>query len=78
MKRILIVTHWYFPRNVPRAFRAKELVNEFRNRGFLVDLVVGDYKQFILHKDYNQNDFEKRMLAIVILLSSQIIRFYQS
>ncbi|WP_340025415.1 hypothetical protein MHI24_09655 [Paenibacillus sp. FSL K6-1096] len=60
MKRILIVTHWYFPRNVPRAFRAKELVNEFRNRGFLVDLVVGDYKQFILHKDYNQNDFEKK------------------
>ncbi|QUL53903.1 hypothetical protein KDC22_26730 [Paenibacillus tritici] len=59
MKKILIVTHWYYPRNVPRAFRAKELVDEFRDRGFLVDLVVGDYKQFIHHEDYKQNEFDK-------------------
>lgn len=45
MKKILIVTHWYYPRSVPRAFRAKELVDELNRKGYKVDILVGDYKE---------------------------------
>lgn len=62
MKRILIVTHFFYPRNVPRAFRAKELVSEFRNQGYSVDVIIGDYKQLVQHEEYNEKLFENRIV----------------
>ncbi|KGE18325.1 hypothetical protein [Paenibacillus wynnii] len=63
MKRILVVTHWYYPRNVPRAFRAKELVHELRKNGYLVDVLIGDYKQFISNEEYSDKLLENREVS---------------
>lgn len=55
-KKILIVTHWYYPRNVPRAFRAKELVEHLRKRGYSVDVLIGDYKKKVKHNNHESYD----------------------
>ncbi len=73
MKRILIITHFFYPRNVPRAFRAKELVTEFRNRGYQVDIIIGDYKQFVQHSEYNEKLFENQAVN-----SSKISKIFNS
>ncbi|TCI25135.1 hypothetical protein EVJ32_11580 [Exiguobacterium sp. SH5S4] len=44
MKKILMVSHWYYPKSVPRAFRATALVEELKRRGYNVDLIIGDYR----------------------------------
>lgn len=49
--KILIVTHWFYPRNIPRAFRATELYKELKLQGHSVDLVIGDTKKKIKNKD---------------------------
>ncbi len=58
MKKILIVTHWFYPRNVPRAFRAWELVRELRRKNVKVDIVIGDYKIFVKDEDFNEDQFK--------------------
>ncbi|WP_017379296.1 hypothetical protein [Paenisporosarcina sp. TG-14] len=60
MKKILIVTHWFFPRNVPRAFRTKELVTELVKKGYLVDVLIGDYKQLVTAEEYHDKLFENK------------------
>lgn len=76
MKKILIVTHVFYPRNIPRAFRATELVTEFRNQGYLVDVIIGDYKQYIKHEEYSLELFDNKMISsgkIAKLSNSRII-----
>ncbi|QDP41458.1 glycosyltransferase family protein [Radiobacillus deserti] len=60
MKKVLIITHWYYPRNVPRAFRARALVNELKQKGYSVDLLVGDYKQLISNNEYDEEMLKSR------------------
>lgn len=49
-KKILIVTHHFYPEINPRAFRANELVKEFVARGYWVNLIYGEGK-FILDNE---------------------------
>lgn len=54
MKRIVITTRWYAPEKTPRAFRAKEIVEELIERGYDIELIspVGTLtnKMVDLHK----------------------------
>lgn len=43
MKKILIISHWFYPRQNPRAFRAFELYRKLK-RKYDVDVLIGDYK----------------------------------
>lgn len=56
MSNILIVTHWFYPRQNPRAFRAFELYREL-NKNHKVDVLIGDWKSFLSHdEDYHKLD----------------------
>lgn len=56
MSKILIVTHWFYPRQNPRAFRAFELYRELSKR-HSVDVLVGDWKCQLKHdEDYHKLD----------------------
>lgn len=56
MSRILIVTHWFYPRQNPRAFRAFELYREFKKNNE-VDVLVGDWKKYLKNdEDYHKMD----------------------
>lgn len=46
--RIVIVTAYYYPLNVPRAFRATELAHEFARRGHQVTVINALILQDIL------------------------------
>lgn len=47
---ILIVTHWFYPRQIPRAFRAFELMKELKKE-HEVDVLIGDWKLMLNNKD---------------------------
>lgn len=47
MKRILLISHWYYPRNNPRAFRARALADELINLGYEADVLSGETKSLI-------------------------------
>lgn len=49
-ERILIVTHWFYPRQIPRAFRALELYKQLK-KSYEVDVVIGDWKVFLSNGD---------------------------
>ena len=56
MSKILIVTHWFYPRQNPRAFRAFELYRELRKRNE-VDVLIGDWKRYLkANGDYHVLD----------------------
>lgn len=56
MSRILIVTHWFYPRQNPRAFRAFELYREL-SKNNKVDVLIGDWKRLLKDKDdYHELD----------------------
>lgn len=40
MQSVLIVTHYFYPENTPRAFRATELANEFARQGHSVTILT--------------------------------------
>lgn len=44
LKKILIVTHHFYPENTPRAFRATELSKHLIKNGYSVDVVFGERK----------------------------------
>lgn len=44
MGKVLIVTHWFYPRQNPRAFRAFELYRELKKNNE-VSVVIGDWKR---------------------------------
>lgn len=50
MSKILIVTHWFYPRQNPRAFRAFELYRELGKR-HEVDVLIGEWKSILKDKD---------------------------
>jgi hypothetical protein len=50
MSNILIVTHWFYPRQNPRAFRAFELYKEL-SKNHKVDVVIGDWKRILKSGD---------------------------
>lgn len=50
MSNILIVTHWFYPRQNPRAFRAFELYRELSKKNS-VDVLIGDWKRLLKHGD---------------------------
>lgn len=55
-KRILIVSHWFYPRQNPRAFRAFELFRELSKK-HKVDVLIGDWKQALIYnQDYHSLD----------------------
>jgi hypothetical protein len=56
MSNILIVTHWFYPRQNPRAFRGFELYREL-SKEHKVDVLIGDWK-FLLKsgEDYHVLD----------------------
>ncbi|ASI36432.1 hypothetical protein A0126_12835 [Exiguobacterium sp. N4-1P] len=58
MKKILIISHWYYPHNVPRAFRAKALYEDLINKGHDVDLLIGNQKVFLKKDEYDLEKFE--------------------
>ena len=49
-KKVLIVTHWFYPRQNPRAFRAFELYKKLREK-YNVDVIIGDYKYHLKHNE---------------------------
>lgn len=56
MSKILIVTHWFYPRQNPRAFRAFELYRELCKSN-QVDVLIGDWKRFLkAGSDYHELD----------------------
>lgn len=61
MKRILIVSYYFYPENTPRAFRANELAKEFSRRGYNVDVVIP-------RNNYNYDKFKLKNKRINILM----------
>ena len=47
MKNLLLITHWYYPRNNPRSFRARALADELIKRGYDVDILIGEQKNLV-------------------------------
>ncbi len=60
MKRILIVSHGFFPEQTPRSFRATELTKEFIRRGYDVS-VMAPYRNGI---DLLQNEYSFEFLSL--------------
>lgn len=60
MKKILIISHWYYPQNVPRAFRARALYEDLISKGHEVDLLIGNQKIFMKSGEYDFEKFESR------------------
>ena len=58
MKKILFITHWFHPHQVPRAFRSFELYQEMISRGFIVDVIISKEKKMILGNTLSQEDVE--------------------
>ena len=57
MSNLLIVTHWFYPRQNPRAFRAFELHREL-SKNHKVDVLIGDWKKILkFEDDYHNLDF---------------------
>lgn len=56
--KILIVTHWFYPRQVPRAFRAYELYHQLKTNS-IVDVVIGDWKVFLKNDDNCSEKLDK-------------------
>ncbi|MCC5927637.1 MAG: glycosyltransferase [Cyclobacteriaceae bacterium] len=50
MKRILIVSNSFYPKNSPRSFRTTELAKEFARQGH--DVTVLTHKDFSIHEPY--------------------------
>lgn len=56
MKKILIITHWFYPRQNPRAFRSFELYRELKKKNE-VDVLIGDWKCYLKSsEDYHTLD----------------------
>ena len=53
MKKILIVTKFFYPENTPRAFRATELANEFAAQGHAVTIIT-------LRNEHIHSELEKK------------------
>ncbi len=51
MKNILIITHWFYPINNPRSFRARALSDELIKSGYNVDVLNGERRRLIAMKD---------------------------
>lgn len=47
MKNLLLISHWYYPRNNPRSFRARALADELIKRGYNVDILIGEKKKLV-------------------------------
>ena len=62
MKKILVISHWYYPKSVPRAFRSTALVEELKRRGYAVDLIVGDYRIEVKNNEYE--NFKKNLQIV--------------
>lgn len=87
MRKILIVTHWFYPRSNPRAFRSFELYREL-NKDNDVDVLIGDWQQFLKSQDdyhekldrYNSpmvfNKNEKLSNSSLIQLCKKIVQYF--
>ncbi|NME67668.1 glycosyltransferase family protein [Flammeovirga aprica] len=55
--KILLVSYFFYPENSPRAFRAYELIEEFVERGYSIDLILPNKKIFYsnIYKRKNVN-----------------------
>ncbi|MHC5229780.1 glycosyltransferase family protein [Enterococcus sp. LJL99] len=57
-EKVLIVTHWFYPTNVPRAFRATSLAQELYKKGYDVDVVIGSSKKILKMSEFDQSKTE--------------------
>jgi hypothetical protein len=60
LKKILIVTHWFYPHQVPRAFRSYELYLQLIREGYDVDVIVSKDKIFL--SNHNQSKLQKNTI----------------
>lgn len=51
MKKVLIISHWYYPRNNPRSFRARALADELRAQNIECDVYIGEKNQLVSGSD---------------------------
>lgn len=59
--KVLVVTHWFYPLNVPRAFRATELSKQLIKDGYEVDVVNLNRKKLIKMNNFGAiNDCETK------------------
>lgn len=63
MKNILIVSHYFYPTNTPRAFRATELADELKRRGHHVSVLIGETDTFV----ENYSEHEKGKLDTMVV-----------
>lgn len=56
--KILIITHWFYPKQIPRAFRAYELYKKLSNYCH-VDVVIGDWKEILKSGEDYKKKLEK-------------------
>lgn len=87
MRKILIVTHWFYPRSNPRAFRSFELYREL-NKDNDVDVLIGDWQLFLKSQDdyhekldrYNSqmifNKNEKLSNSSLIQICKKIVQYF--
>lgn len=40
MKRVMVISYWYYPENVARAFHVKGIVSSLVQEGYNVDLII--------------------------------------
>ena len=50
-RRVLVITHWYYPRNNPRSFRARALVDELNKQDIECDVYIGEKSRRITCKE---------------------------
>lgn len=75
--KILIVTHWFYPKQIPRAFRAYELYTKLLQK-YHVDILIGDYKEKIIDGEKYEDRIRKYVQAkesrITFLTNLEVIQ----
>lgn len=75
--KLLIVTHWFYPKQIPRAFRAYELYKRLSQR-YQVDILIGDYREKIMNNEKYEDKINKYIqtekLKITFLANLKIIQ----
>lgn len=66
MKKVLIISHFFYPEITPRAFRTTELVKGFCKKGWSVDLIVPN------KKIYKENNFNLDNLKLLFAEGAEL------
>lgn len=58
MKKILLVTHWFYPSQTPRAYRAYELYKQLKKEKYDVDVLIGNGHILLENNDSIQEKYK--------------------